>query len=49
MVQLITHTVTPATLNSISLIGVGTGGDDTEVTTSASNPPFLVFNYIIKY
>lgn len=43
-----THTVTPATLASISLIGVGTGGDDTQVSTSASNPPFQVFNYIIK-
>lgn len=44
-----THTVTPAALNSISLIGVGTGADDTQVSTSASNPPFQVFNFIIKY
>ena len=43
-----THAVTPATLNSISLIGVGTGGDDTEVTSSTANPPFVVVNYIIK-
>jgi microcystin-dependent protein len=43
------HTVTPATLNSISLIGVGTGGDDTQVNTSASNPPFTVVNFIIKF
>ena len=43
-----THTVTPATLNSISLIGIGTGGDDTQVSSSASNPPFLVMNFIIK-
>lgn len=43
-----THAVTPATLSSISLIGVGTGGDDTEVTSSTSNPPFQVFQYIIK-
>ncbi len=43
-----THTVTPATLNSISLIGVGTGGDDTQVSSSANNPPFQVFNFIIK-
>jgi hypothetical protein len=42
------HTVTPAALNSISLIGVGTGGDDTEVTSSTNNPPFLTFNFIIK-
>lgn len=44
-----THTVTPATLNSISLIGAGTGADDTQVSTSASNPPFQVFNFVIKY
>lgn len=44
-----THTVTPAALNSISLIGVGTGADDTQVSTSASNPPFQTFNYIVKY
>lgn len=44
-----THTVTPASLNNISLIGAGTGGDDTQVTTSASNPPFQVFNFVIKY
>lgn len=43
-----THTVTPATLNSISLIGVGTGGDDTQVSSSANNPPFQVFNFVIK-
>lgn len=44
-----THAVTPATLNSISLVGVGTGGDDTEVTSSANNPPFVVVNFIIKF
>jgi len=43
-----THTVTPVALNSISLIGVGTGADDVQITTSTSNPPFQVFNYIIK-
>lgn len=44
-----THTVTPASLNSISLIGIGTGADDVQVTSSASNPPFLSVNYIIKF
>lgn len=44
-----THTVTPASLPNISLIGVGTGADDVQVTTSASNPPFLSVNYIIKF
>lgn len=43
-----THAVTPAPLNSISLIGVGTGADDAQVTTSSANPPFLSVNYIIK-
>lgn len=43
-----THTVTPASLNSISLIGIGTGADDTQVSTSATNPPYQVVNFIIK-
>lgn len=44
-----THAVTPASLPNISLAGVGTGGDDIEVTSSANNPPFVVVNFIIKY
>lgn len=44
-----THTVTPASLANISLIGAGTGADDVQVTTSTSNPPFIVFNFIVKY
>lgn len=44
-----THTVTPASLSNISLIGIGTGGDDTQVSSSTNNPPFQTFNYIIKH
>jgi microcystin-dependent protein len=44
-----THTVTPATLPNISLVGVGAGGDDTEVTSGTANPPFVVVNFIIKF
>jgi microcystin-dependent protein len=44
-----THDVTPVSLANISLIGIGTGADDNQVTSSASNPPFCVFNYIVKY
>lgn len=44
-----THTVTPASLSSISLIGIGTGADDIQVTSSTSNPPYLSVNFIIKF
>lgn len=44
-----THTVTPASLNSISLVGIGTGADDVQVTSSSNNPPFQVVNFIIKF
>lgn len=42
------HTVLPASLNSISLIGLGTGADDTTVNTGTANPPFQTVNFIIK-
>ena len=42
------HTVLPASLASISLVGIGTGADDVTVNTSAANPPFQTVNFIIK-
>lgn len=43
-----THTMTPASLANISIIGLTTGADDAQVTSSTSNPPFQVVNFIIK-